>query len=431
MPARAPQSDASSTATESIDAQRREPFGKSPAVGARGRATQQRLLAAALELFDELGYHQTSVEGITERAGCSRPTFYQYFESKDDLFRRLAGRYGQALAELIENLEPIDATAEGVEITRRWFDRLLELNDQYRPIANAFAASLRRDEAMVSGARELGDRYAASFSKDLRGPLPSDVPIGSLSNLVMVTAYGASNLGNRPGAAMSRERLAEGLASAVHRAFFGKLPGVNTANVETVTGSEPGESDLDSPAPVAGDLRSKGERTRALLRSSAAGVFAELGYQNTRVDDIVAAASLSHGAFYRYFEDKEAVFSELALGAATDMLALLDQLPDPPDGLEAWCRQYYATYAQHGPLFSMWPEATEAGVRAGSDVQKAVMSTLKAALADRSFGDVAVDSLVLFALVEGGPHATTTYGTLSTDDAVDATVVIMKRSLLD
>jgi len=45
--------------------------------------TQNDIIAAALELFDEWGYDETSIEEIAEAAGVSRRTFFRYFPSKD------------------------------------------------------------------------------------------------------------------------------------------------------------------------------------------------------------------------------------------------------------------------------------------------------------------------------------------------------------
>ena len=89
---------------------RRPPFGSNPLVGERGSDTQRRILDAALEVFDEVGFAEARVELITERAGCSRPAFYQYFSSKDDVFWTLAGQLGQEMVALAKRLEPVTPT---------------------------------------------------------------------------------------------------------------------------------------------------------------------------------------------------------------------------------------------------------------------------------------------------------------------------------
>lgn len=45
---------------------------------------KERLANAALELFEESGYEHTTVEGIAERAGVGRSTFFRYYPSKED-----------------------------------------------------------------------------------------------------------------------------------------------------------------------------------------------------------------------------------------------------------------------------------------------------------------------------------------------------------
>lgn len=54
-------------------------------------ARRQRLVTAALELFEQDGFSQTSVQAITERAELGHGTFYRYFRSKDDLLSKLVG----------------------------------------------------------------------------------------------------------------------------------------------------------------------------------------------------------------------------------------------------------------------------------------------------------------------------------------------------
>jgi AcrR family transcriptional regulator len=55
----------------------------------RGRATRDKLLAAAEAVFADLGYHDASIVKITERAGVGLGTFYLYFDSKQMIFEAL------------------------------------------------------------------------------------------------------------------------------------------------------------------------------------------------------------------------------------------------------------------------------------------------------------------------------------------------------
>jgi AcrR family transcriptional regulator len=59
-------------------------------------------------------------------------------------------------------------------------------------------------------------------------------------------------------------------------------------------------------------LTAQGMERKQQLLDRAAELFAERGYAETRVIDIVRAAGVAKGLFYWYFDNKEALFEELA-----------------------------------------------------------------------------------------------------------------------
>jgi AcrR family transcriptional regulator len=59
-------------------------------------------------------------------------------------------------------------------------------------------------------------------------------------------------------------------------------------------------------------LTSQGIERKQQLLDAAARLFAERGYADTRVIDIVRAAGVAKGLFYWYFDNKDALFAELA-----------------------------------------------------------------------------------------------------------------------
>jgi AcrR family transcriptional regulator len=71
-----------------IDDQSAASAGKTPRTE-RGRKTLRAILDAAAIEFGERGFHETSVSGITRRAGVALGSFYTYFDSKDAVFRAL------------------------------------------------------------------------------------------------------------------------------------------------------------------------------------------------------------------------------------------------------------------------------------------------------------------------------------------------------
>jgi AcrR family transcriptional regulator len=57
---------------------------------ARGKATRERLLAAARELFGERGYEATSIETVLATSRIARGALYHHFPSKAQLFDAVA-----------------------------------------------------------------------------------------------------------------------------------------------------------------------------------------------------------------------------------------------------------------------------------------------------------------------------------------------------
>ena len=99
------------------------------------------------------------------------------------------------------------------------------------------------------------------------------------------------------------------------------------------------------------------ERKQQLL-DVAARLFAEHGYDNTRVIDICREAGVAKGLFYWYFSDKEQLFKELVAAKSWELrlaqAEAIDAAANPlvriRQGVEASVR----FTAQQRRLFSMW-----------------------------------------------------------------------------
>jgi AcrR family transcriptional regulator len=63
---------------------------------------RERVLAGMLRATAELGYREVSVQDVLDRAGVSRPTFYEHFGNKEDCF---LAAFDGAAARLRERLE--------------------------------------------------------------------------------------------------------------------------------------------------------------------------------------------------------------------------------------------------------------------------------------------------------------------------------------
>ena len=85
-----------------------------------------RLEQAAMELFQELGYARTTVEGIAARAGLTERTFFRYFADKREVLFSGSAHLEKFIVETIERapktMAPLDAVAAALEATAPMFE---------------------------------------------------------------------------------------------------------------------------------------------------------------------------------------------------------------------------------------------------------------------------------------------------------------------
>lgn len=187
----------------------------------RPRAASRALLEeAACELFLEQGYAATSVAEVTMRAGVSRSTFFNYFDTKSDLLwsafdeqvvalaARVAADDGDAAAAAVRELR-VFAADLGPDSVALAFSQeaAMGLGEDLRlaavrrlaDVRDVVASSLRAGgagavAAEVTGAALAGALLAAVRSWSLRGPgrvaLPDvlEEALGALGPLVLPRA---------------------------------------------------------------------------------------------------------------------------------------------------------------------------------------------------------------------------------------------------
>lgn len=112
--------------------------GKEPRT-ARGERTLRKILDAAREEFGERGFGDSSIVGITQRAGVALGTFYTYFDSKEEVFRALVRDMS---AQVRDHVAPVLKGARGLLdgerlALRAFLDFAREHRDVYRIIDEA------------------------------------------------------------------------------------------------------------------------------------------------------------------------------------------------------------------------------------------------------------------------------------------------------
>jgi AcrR family transcriptional regulator len=153
--------------------------------------TREAIVAAALRLFDERGFDQTTIADIAEAADIAPRTFFGYFPSKEDV---VFADFPETLAGLSARLDSRSADETAIDAIRAWVEGLLDevdlTDDRERcrkrvigespALADHNRALMGQVEELLAGhiARDLGDQ-----PDDVRPHMIASSVIGALSAL--------------------------------------------------------------------------------------------------------------------------------------------------------------------------------------------------------------------------------------------------------
>lgn len=112
-----------------------------------------------------------------------------------------------------------------------------------------------------------------------------------------------------------------------------------------------------SPADPDRQLTTQGRERKQQLVDCAAKLFTERGFAETRIKDIVEAAGVAKGLFYWYFENKEALFAEVAadirLRLRKHQAAAIDPDADPLRQIRQGAQASVQFMAENAHFFSL------------------------------------------------------------------------------
>jgi AcrR family transcriptional regulator len=111
----------------------------------------QRLALAALELFAERGYENTTVIDIAQRAGLTKSTFFRHFQDKREVLfgnGTMTGLVAEAIAAAPATASPLEAVAQALDAVGR---------EAFTPARREFSA---RRPAVIAANPELQEREA-------------------------------------------------------------------------------------------------------------------------------------------------------------------------------------------------------------------------------------------------------------------------------
>ncbi|WP_432991549.1 TetR/AcrR family transcriptional regulator [Dactylosporangium sp. CA-233914] len=149
---------------------------------------RERLVDAALDLFDERGYEQTTADDIADRAGVGRTTLFRHYRSKEDVIFPDHDRLIAAVRERLATSSAGTAIAAVTDAVRlvllSYVEEGARARRRYR-ITSRVAAL--RDREIASVARY--QRLFREFIADWMGSAPADALRAELMAAAVVSAH--------------------------------------------------------------------------------------------------------------------------------------------------------------------------------------------------------------------------------------------------
>ena len=115
---------------------------------------REQLLAVALKVFAQRGYHSTSMNDIADAAGVTKPVLYQHFDSKRALYTATLEAVGESMIAALTSATSAspsgkEQTAAGMVAYFRW------VADDPDAFSLLFGGGTRRDEEFAAVAQKV------------------------------------------------------------------------------------------------------------------------------------------------------------------------------------------------------------------------------------------------------------------------------------
>lgn len=128
------------------------------------QAVRDSLWEAAMQLFAEKGFEQTTVEEIALAAGISRRSFFRYFDSKNDLMAHGIMNYAESLTQVIRSFPPKMPLREVFRETVLEVAKQSAALPRTRKVMEIAARSAAAREAQLSRMSELQEQVAQAYA---------------------------------------------------------------------------------------------------------------------------------------------------------------------------------------------------------------------------------------------------------------------------
>jgi AcrR family transcriptional regulator len=281
----------------------------------RKSTQRERLLVGMVEVANRRGYTAATVSAVIAEAGVSRPTFYDYFEDRDDCFRRTVEDIQD---ELVADVAAALKVRPGSEAASGAVEALISY-----AAAKPARARFLMAESIAAGvdaldARDLGIAQLAQMIRDAEADAPEGASLPDVDARVLVGSIYRMIATRLRRGEMTITKLLNDLiewlcsfarpSSARRWQTLSPVPvGARSPHVpELPLQRMPGVLPPGRPRLSEQEI---GENHRLRILYATARMAELKGYSATTVAEITRLASVDGRVFYRHFADKQEAFA--------------------------------------------------------------------------------------------------------------------------
>ncbi len=144
---------------------------------------KDKILDATLRTMKRKGYRNTKMKDIAQEVGVSKAALYQYFESKDDLFKKASWHMIQEIESNIWEQVFSDGITEIAN--PEFYSKINDVSSEYRDLTLEVFFEARRDPKLLDTLKEFIEEGVTYFIENVeeqkrRGVIKGDVDTQSL-----------------------------------------------------------------------------------------------------------------------------------------------------------------------------------------------------------------------------------------------------------
>ncbi|ATY83664.1 TetR/AcrR family transcriptional regulator [Kyrpidia spormannii] len=152
----------------------------------------EEIAAAAIQLFEQKGYHATSVQDIADAVGLQKGSLYHYIASKEELLLKITHQaisgFVRRLEEIIDTDLPVEERfRQGIRTHMQYITQYLSMSTVL--LREAFSLGEPHNEVI----RDLTDRYLNLWTQIINEGVAAGVFYVKDSRIAALTILGSCN----------------------------------------------------------------------------------------------------------------------------------------------------------------------------------------------------------------------------------------------